>query len=177
MDMNADGLPDLVMRTGFSGDNIDVYYNQMYSVDKLVSINSFYGNRIEIGYAQAGYSPMSRQRPTVMETLSVSDITMACNDVRKFTFSYSGYVHSVNERTPYGFSNVIVTQLMDNSPYRITMQRYRTDIYKMRGKKEWETIEDAQGHLYVEHKWEYELKQISDGEIVPSFKKRIYGKL
>ncbi|MBR2959007.1 MAG: hypothetical protein IKC19_05195 [Bacteroidales bacterium] len=167
MDMNADGLPDLVMRTGFSGDNIDVYYNQMYSVDKLVSINSFYGNSIEIGYAQAGYSPMSRQRPTVMETLSVSDITGACNDVRKFTFSYSGYVHSVNERTPYGFSNVVVTQLMDNSPYRITKQRYRTDIYKMRGKKEWETVEDAQGHLYVEHKWEYELKQISDGEIVP----------
>ena len=167
MDMNADGLPDLVMRGGDDGDKIIVYYNRLFSVDKLVSIDAFYGNRIEIGYAQADYSPMSRQRPTVMQTLSISDATGESNDVRQFRFQYSDYVHSVSERTPYGFSNVTITQFSDNHPYRVIRQHYRTDVYKMRGRKDFERIEDAQGHWYVEHDWEYELKQIADGIIVP----------
>ena len=167
IDMNADGLPDLVMRDGDNGDKILVRYNRLFSVDKLVSVDAFYGNHIEIGYAQADYSPMSRQRPTVMQTLSVSDVTGKSGDVRQFSFQYSNYVHSVSERTPYGFSNVTITQFSDNHPYRVIRQHYRTDVYKMRGRKDFERIEDAQGHWYVEHDWEYELKQIADGIIVP----------
>ena len=167
MDMNADGLPDLVMRGGNDGDEIIVCYNRLFSVDKLVSVDAFYGNHIEIGYAQADYSPRSRQRPTVMQTLSVSDATGKSGDVRQFGFQYSDYVHSVGERTAFGFSSVTITQFSDNHPYRVIRQHYRTDVYKMRGKKDNERIEDAQGHRYVEHTWEYELKQISNGTIVP----------
>ena len=45
MDMNADGLPDLVSRNDTT---IRVRYNQMYDVDKLVSVKSFYGNYMEL---------------------------------------------------------------------------------------------------------------------------------
>ena len=165
MDMNADGLPDVVRRYGAS--NIAVRYNQLYDVDKLVSVESFYGNRIELTYAQANYSSRSRQRPIVMSSMKVEDLSGASEDSRYYTYNYVGHVYSTTERTAYGFDSVVITQYLDGHPYRITHQKYRTDLYKMRGRKTSELLTDASYRPYVKQVWNYELKQISDGTVVP----------
>ena len=166
LDMNGDGLPDIVTRAA-DGTSINVQYNQLYDVDKLVSVQSFYGNRMDISYAQAPYSPGARQRPTVMQKLTVSDKTGESDDKRVHRFGYDGYVHSIEERTAYGFENVMDTQLLNNAAYRITRQHYRTDHYKMRGRKASELVTDAVGRPYVENEWVYELKRIDNGNVVP----------
>ena len=165
LDMNGDGLPDKVSRA--PGGAISVNYNQLYDVDKLVAVESFYGNRMTVSYAQAPYSSKARQRPTVMAHLVVSDTSNLSSDKRDFRFEYKDYVHSVNERTPYGFDSVIIIQYLDNTPYRITRQHYRTDLYKMRGRKASERITDARGRPYVEYRWHHELKLIENGTVVP----------
>ena len=172
IDMNADGLPDIVSH---NREIIMVYYNQMYALDKLVSVESFYGNKMELEYAQAPHSPRSRHRPTVMSRLAIMDQTGKSNDRRVFTFNYSGYVHSVAERTPYGFDSVIVSQYSGDTLYRITRQHYRTDHYKMRGKKDSERISDYAGRPYVEHRWKHEMKRISDGAVVDMAQSGCYG--
>lgn len=174
LDMNADGLPDIVTRAG-DGTSISVRYNKLYDVDKLVSVQSFYGNRMDISYAQAPYSPGARQRPTVMQKLTVSDMTGKSGDRRMHRFGYDGYVHSIEERTAYGFENVIDTQLLNNTAYRITRQHYRTDLYKMRGRKDSEILTDANGNRYVENVWAYQLKLISNGNVVPVNMAHCYG--
>ena len=166
LDMNADGLPDLVRRAD-EDYSINVWYNQLYDVDKLVSVQSFYGNHMDISYAQAPYSAGARQRPTVMSGLTVRDSTLKSNDKRVYHYEYSGYVHSIEERTPYGFDSVIITQYLNNHPYRITRQHYRTDLYKMRGRKASELVTDASGKKYVENIWNHELKLIENGNVVP----------
>ena len=172
MDMNADGLPDIVEHIGA---DIWVRYNQLYDVDKLVSVQSFYGNHIDIEYAQAPHSSSARQRPTVMSRLEVYDSTGKSNDRRLYKFCYSEYKHSVGERTPYGFANVADTQYLGNAPYRITSRNYRTDSYKMRGKKSSETIIDANGNHLVKNEWFYKLKQISNGAVVNDNLTHCYG--
>ncbi len=164
MDMNADGLPDIVRRVGSS---IWVRYNLLYDLDKLVSVQSFYGNHMDIAYGQAPYSAGARQRPTVMRQLTVYDSTGRSDDRRVHRFGYEGYVHPVEERTPYGFTLVADTQFMAGSAYRITRQQYRTDLYKMRGRKAGERVTDAAGRPWVEHVWDYELKRIDSGMVVP----------
>ncbi|MCR4815971.1 MAG: hypothetical protein K5842_02150 [Bacteroidales bacterium] len=164
MDMNSDGLPDVVCRSNST--DIVVFYNQLYDVDKLVTVESFYGNRMELTYAQAKYSSRSRQRPTVMASLNIIDSTNSSNDRRYYTFDYVGYVHSATERTAFGFDSVIVKQYMGDRVYRITRQHYRNDLYKMRGKKTSELVTDAQNKPYIKQVWNYELKQIVDGFVV-----------
>ena len=164
MDMNADGLPDIVYSFFYK---IMVRYNQLYDVDKLTDVHSFYGNHMKIEYEQAPYSPGARQRPTVMKKLTVSDSTGNSSDKRVFGFGYKNYMHSIEERTPYGFDSVIVTQYLDNRPYRITRQHYRTDHYKMRGRKASELVTDASGRPYVKNAWVHELKRIDNGAVVP----------
>ena len=164
MDMNADGLPDLVSR---NDSIIRVRYNQMYDVDKLVSVKSFYGNYMEMEYAQAPYSSRSRQRPTVMSSLTVSDSTLTSSDHRHFSFEYYGYAHSVAERTPYGFDSVVVKRQAEEHLYRVISRKYHTDHYKMRGRKYKELLADSNGSPLVEKLWNYELIQISDGNPVP----------
>ena len=174
LDMNADGLPDIVARAD-DGTSIKVKYNRLYDVDKLVSVQSFYGNHMDISYEQAPYSAGARQRPTVMSGLTVSDSTLKSNDKRVYLYSYSGYVHSIEERTPYGFDSVIIIQYLDEHPYRITRQHYRTDLYKMRGRKASELMTDANGRPYVGNEWSYQLKLIENGNVVPVNMAHCYG--
>ena len=173
LDINADGLPDRVS-CGSDG-SIQVRYNQLFNVDKLLSVQSFYGNRMDVSYAQADYSPAARQRPTVMAHLTVVDATLNSLDKREYRFCYRNYVHSVNERTAFGFDSVLITQYADGRPYRITHRHYRTDLYKMRGRLAKELVTDAGGRPYVEKEWMHRLKQIGDGAVVPPDRAHCFG--
>ena len=163
-DMNADGLPDLVSH---SLRTVKVRHNLMFDVDRLTTVESFYGNRIVIEYAQAEWSARSDRRPTVMSALTVSDVTGGSYDVRHFAFLYGGYTFSKAERQSYGFSSVKVMQFLGDDLLRSVVSTYRTDSYAMRGKLASVLTEDASGHPFIARRYVFAMKRVADGGIVP----------
>ena len=173
MDMNADGLPDIVKR---DGNNIIIYYNNMYATDKLATITSFYGNEIEIVYDQASYSDYSRQRPTVMSAVYVWDAVTGDVNSGKATnqeISYKNYHHNIGERTAYGFDTVITTI----NAYRKIIDVYHNDNYKLRGVKRYEGTfsNNTQSKCYQDKQMFYKMKEIATGTIAPDGMAHCYG--
>ena len=171
VDFDADGLPDIVTR---SHDSIVVRKNQCYKFGLLKKVKSFYGNEIEINYAQAGYSPYSRKRPTVMDSVVVKGGDIA-SDKRYYSFRYKNYRYQTGERTAYGFDTVITRQWDSISLYRITTEAYHNDKYKLRGLKRYESVADAQEQIYVDRTWIYRMKTIAQGYVVDEDSAYCYG--
>ncbi len=162
VDFDADGLPDIVTR---DGDKIVVHRNLCHDAGLLKKVKSFHGNEIDIHYAQADYSPYSRKRPTVMDSVAVMDRSIA-TDIRSYSFSYKNYRYQTGERTAYGFDTVVTHQWNGSDLYRTVTEVYHNDRYKFRGLKRYEATADAQGRIYIDRTWIYRMKTIADGTVV-----------
>ena len=175
MDMNADGLPDIVTR---DGGNIIIKYNNLYKVDKLKSVTSFYGNKISLEYEQAKHSDYARQRPTVLSSFTIEDTVIGdvnSGVVMECYIEYKNYYHHTGERTPYGFDTVITTTFNGFNDSRRTLEIYHNNNYKLRGIKHYEGTFDTHGNCHLDKQWFYKMKEITTGNIVDDGKAHCYG--
>ena len=168
-DFDADGLPDIVTR---DDDNIKIHRNLCHDVGLLKKVKTFYGNEVDINYAQADYSPYSRKRPTVMDSVTVK---IGNGERRCYSFQYKNYRYQTGERTAYGFDTVITSQWDNGAIYRTTTEVYHNDRYKFRGLKRYEAIADAQGQIYIDRTWIYKMKTIAEGIVVDSATAYCFG--
>ena len=155
IDMNGDGLPDLVRA---DKDGIHVRYNQMGKNGLLRSVINPTGQRIKLDYQLSAPTTQYPNRHWLL--CSAEDINANApmgDTIVARRFVYADPYYNREERTSYGYGAVttedIDTQAGD-TVYRRHIRRYNNRDFADHGQLEYEAISDAEGNIYTEYELE-----------------------
>ena len=156
IDMNGDGLPDLVW-TDNDG-NIHVRYNQMGKRHLLRTVTNPTGQQFHLHYTLS--EPNTEQRSRRWLLTQVDDViahtdALSCDTITR-RFAYADPHYDAAERTPLGYGVVethdINTMEQPHSLYRRHIRRYQNADFVEHGKLLYDALTDAQGNRYTEYK-------------------------
>ena len=156
IDMNGDGLPDLVW-TDNDG-NIHVRYNQMGKRHLLRTITNPTGQQFHLHYTLS--EPDTEQRSRQWLLTQVDDViahtgALTCDTITR-CFAYADPHYDAAERTPLGYGVVethdINTMEQPHSLYRRHIRRYQNADFVEHGKLLYDALTDALGNRYTEYK-------------------------
>ena len=155
IDMNGDGLPDLIWT---AEDGIHIRYNQLGKNRLLKTITNPTGQKIQLDYELS--SPTYEQRGRRWLLNSVCNIDpyahpmLGC-DTMMHTYSYEDPHYDYAERQFLGYgvtvSHDINTDSLPHTTYRKTVRRYNNADFIENGKLLYESLSDADGHLFREY--------------------------
>ena len=155
VDMNGDGLPDLV----WTADNgIHIRYNRMGKNNLLKSITNPTGQTIKIDYELSSPTREEKKRRWLMTSMDNIDPhahpILGC-DTMRHTFTYSDPHYDYVERQFYGYGmvtqNDIKTDSHPRTEYRRTVRRFQNAAYIDHGKMWYEAIADSTGQIAREY--------------------------
>ena len=155
VDMNGDGLPDIVWMVG---DSIHVRYNQFGKSRLLKTITNPTGQRIELDYELSPPTCEQRGRRWLMNSICNIDPhahpILGC-DTMMHTYSYADPHYDYAERQFLGYgttvSHDINTDTLPHTVYRKTIRRYNNTDLMEHGKLLYEALADADGNLFSEY--------------------------
>lgn len=155
VDMNGDGLPDLVW---VGEDGIHVRYNQSGKNLLLQSATNPTGQKIQFEYELS--APTYEQRGRQWLLNAVLDIDphahsiFGCDTIKR-TFSYSDPHYDYAERQFLGYGTIISldvnTDTVPQTTYRKIVRHYNNQDFIEQGKLTYEGIYDSENHLYKEY--------------------------
>ena len=151
IDMNGDGLPDLV-RSDMNG--IYVRYNQMGKQGLLKTVNNSTGNKIELSYRLSDPSIRQSNRHWVLDSVfNIDTATPLGGNVYAQHYIYTDPYYSPEERTSYGYGRVITEELdiISNNRYHVyrkNIRHYNNYDFAEHGKLIADSLLDAAGNLY-----------------------------
>ena len=152
MDMNGDGLPDLVRA---DKDGIHVRYNQMGRNGLLKYIINPTGQRIELDYQLSAPTAQYPGRHWLLSTVRDIHAHAPMGDtVIAHRFVYADPYYNREERTSYGYGAVTTEDIdtqADNAVYRRHVRRYNNRDFADHGRLEYEATMDADGNIYTEY--------------------------
>ena len=157
IDMNADGLPDLVR---VHNGKIHVRYNISGKRGLLKTITNITGNQIELDYTLS--SPSTEQPCRQMLLTSIKNIyDTATIDIGTpivaKRFSYYDPHYDIAERLPYGYGSVHTYELYSAADgdtaqiYRKYIRRYQNREFADHGKLIYEALLDSADNIYTEY--------------------------
>ncbi|MBR1564078.1 MAG: hypothetical protein IJ650_01895 [Paludibacteraceae bacterium] len=155
IDMNGDGLPDLVWSTE-SG--IYVRYNNMGRNRLLNKVYNSTGQIYQLDYELS--APSTEQRGRRYQLSQVKNIIAqhgitGCDTIAK-RIVYSDPHYNAAERTPMGYGSVETLELQTNthpySIYRKTKRHYNNTDFSEHGKLIYEAVTDSSDNRYSEYR-------------------------
>ena len=151
MDMNGDGLPDYVVKTG---NTIQVYYNKMQHVNLLTTIINPTRQPIQLAYTLSAPTSEDQQRHWQLSDIKTySDIVYPeVADQTHITYGETRYDYA--ERTNYGSNYVISEHNLDSVDGRILVEEYHNRHYINHGEKWSDIWLDVNKRPYLRHRQE-----------------------
>ena len=157
IDMNGDGLPDLVR---VANNKIYVRYNTSGKTGLLKSIKTLNGKRIDLDYTLS--QPTSGQPYRQMLLTSVRNIDENATadtgvPVMEKRIEYADPHYDPSERQSYGYGSVTMYDMYpatnDDTAhiYRKHIQRFQNQVYAEHGKLIYEAITDSADNLFTEY--------------------------
>ena len=157
IDMNGDGLPDLVR---VANNKMYVRYNISGKRGLLASVKNLYRNRIDLDYTLS--QPTSGQPYRQMLLTSVRNIDENATadvgvPVMEKRISYADPHYDPSERQSYGYGSVTTYDMYpatnDDTAriYRKHVQRYQNQEYAEHGKLIYDAVLDSLDNLYTEY--------------------------
>ena len=157
IDMNGDGLPDLVR---VANNKIYVRYNTSGKTGLLKSIKTLNGKRIDLDYTLS--QPTSGQPYRQMLLTSVRNIDENATadtgvPVMEKRIEYADPHYDPSERQSYGYGSVTMYDMYpatgDDTAriYRKHVQRYQNQEYAEHGKLIYDAVLDSLDNLYTEY--------------------------
>ena len=169
VDMDGDGLPDLVFQAKKTG-GIKVFYNQTGKCNQLRSISSKMNGTTTIDYNLSEPSEAHPQRIWTMSDLKIDDGHHRDGvDVMHYTFEYDSAYYDRIERESYGFAIVKTHTMADGDIYRTQIDRYHTEDYLRKGLKYNDILTDYKGNILLERSMDYAPLVIHTGVQVSDF--------
>lgn len=187
IDINADGFTDIVSSDGDvwllgalqrlildeSDRTLYVRKNLGYKTNLLKKVKNVAAGSYTIDYKQFNASNKDPHTRTVMSSVVVSDMDTVPNNSKykknqyHYSYEYSNPKYNRVERDFYGFEEVITSQDNQNGDHlKYTINQYLNDNFKTA-----RLLLKSQNYfdksLLSETLYEYKMKQISDGQIVP----------
>lgn len=152
MDMNGDGLPDLVRA---DKDGIHVRYNQMGKNGLLKHIINPTGQQIELNYQLSAPTTQYPGRHWLLsEVRDIHAHAPMGDTVVAHRFVYADPYYNREERTSYGYGAVTTEDIntqADYAVYRRHVRRYNNRDFADHGRLEYEAILDAEDNIYTEY--------------------------
>ena len=169
VDMDGDGLPDLVFQAKKTG-GIKVFYNQTGKCNQLRSISSKMFGTTTLDYNLSEPSEAHPQRIWTMSDLKIDD-GHHCDgvDVMHYTFEYDSAYYDRVERESYGFGVVKTHTMANGDTYRTQTDKYHTEDYLRKGLKYNEKLADYKGNILLERSMDYVPLAINSGTQVSNF--------
>ena len=155
IDMNGDGLPDLVWT---AEDGIHIRYNQTGKNRLLRTVTNPTGQQFHLHYTLS--EPNTEQRSRQWLLTQVDDViahtgALTCDTITR-RFAYADPHYDAAERTPLGYGVVethdINTMEQPHSLYRRHIRRYQNADFVEHGKLLYDALTDALGNRYTEYK-------------------------
>ena len=152
MDMNGDGLPDLVRADKYG---IHVRYNQMGKNGLLKHIINPTGQQIELNYQLSAPTTQYPGRHWLLsEVRDIHAHAPMGDTVVAHRFVYADPYYNREERTSYGYGAVTTEDIntqADYAVYRRHVRRYNNRDFADHGRLEYEAILDAEDNIYTEY--------------------------
>ena len=152
MDMNGDGLPDLVRA---DKDGIHVRYNQMGKNGLLKHIINPTGQQIELDYQLSAPTTQYPGRHWLLsEVRDIHAHAPMGDTVVAHRFVYADPYYNREERISYGYGAVTTEDIntqADYAVYRRHVRRYNNRDFADHGRLEYEAILDAEDNIYTEY--------------------------
>ena len=157
VDMNGDGLPDLIRVVN---NKIYVRHNQSGKRGLLQSIDNITGNRIELGYTLSAPSAEQPYRQMLLTSVRNIDENATADTgvpVMEKRIEYADPHYDPSERQSYGYGSVITYDMYpatnDDTAhiYRKHIQRFQNQVYAEHGKLIYEAITDSADNLFTEY--------------------------
>ena len=157
VDVNGDGLPDLV--TSNQEDKISIRYNMGGKTNLLRKVTNFTGSEINLCYTLSTPDYMQPSRTWLLDTVTTHDpLNPNGGDTSVTIFEYSNPNYNRFERAFWGYGTVVTKQLnpSDGSVYRKIERNYcNTDILKKRRILR-ELTSDGNDNKYIEKVYQHE---------------------
>ena len=155
IDMDGDGLPDLVWR---DSDGLHVRYNQMGRKRLLRSVSNTTSQIYEIDYELSAPSIEQRGRQWQMSELRniIPQNGVTSCDTMAYRFIYADPHYNHAERTAMGYGSVetydLRTDTVDRPVYRKHKRHYNNTDFIYRGQLTYEALTDSTDHRYTEYR-------------------------
>lgn len=155
IDMNGDGLPDLVWT---DADGIHIRYNQLGKSRLLKSVTNPTGQKYEFEYRLSEPTCEQRGRQWLMSTMYNIDphahSVLGCDTMmRTFEYAIPHYDYAEKQFLGYGttISNDINTDTLPHNKYRKTLRHYNNLDFIEHGKMTYEGVMDSNDNLFREY--------------------------
>ena len=154
IDMNGDGLPDLVRA---DAEGIHVRYNQMGKRGLLRTITNPTGSTIDLSYRLSAPDIEQPHRQWILDAVRITNPVEenAGSPSIASKFVYADPHYDVEERGFYGYGSVttqhLYTEIADEPTYRTRICRYNNHDFADRGKLIYDALTDEEGNIYTEY--------------------------
>ena len=155
VDVNGDGLPDLVW---VDNNGIHVRYNQLGKSRLLKTITNPTGQKMTLNYQLSAPTRERRGRQWLLTELTDVDPyanpQFSCDTIRR-TFSYSDPHYDYGERQFLGYGTTVSQDInldtVPHTPYRKTVCHYNNTDFVEHGKLTYECLSDGDNHQFREY--------------------------
>ena len=168
VDINADGLPDLV--TSDREDSITVRYNRGGRTNLLRTVTNFTGARFHLEYTLSAPSRQQPSRSWLLTTVTTKDpLNPNGGDTTVTHFDYADPHYDRFERTSYGYKYVTTTNIIptNGNPYRKIKRTYYNNNMLRRGRLKEELTYVDSNTLYIKKVFDCEYRQWDSTDVEP----------
>ena len=168
VDINADGLPDLV--TSDREDSITVRYNRGGRTNLLRTVTNFTGARFHLEYTLSAPSRQQPSRSWLLTAVTTKDpLNPNGGDTTVTHFDYADPHYDRFERTSYGYKHVTTSQINpdDSTSYRKTKQTYYNSNMLRRGRLKEELTYMDTSTLYIKKVFDCAYRQWDSTDVEP----------
>ena len=155
VDMNGDGLPDLVWK---GSEGLHVRYNQMGRKRLLRRVSNSTSQIYELDYELSAPSTEQRGRQWQLSELRniIPQNGVTSCDTMAYRFVYADPHYNHAERTPMGYGSVethdLRTDTVNRPVYRKHKRHYNNTDFIYRGQMTYDALTDSADHRYTEYR-------------------------
>ena len=166
VDVNGDGLPDLV--TSNQEDKISIRYNMGGKTNLLRKVTNFTGSEINLCYTLSTPDYMQPSRTWLLDTVtSIDPLNPNGGDIAISVYEYENPSYNRFERMSFGYGTVISKQIepSNNSVYRKVRRTYLNSNILTKGRIKQELTSDGGDNKYIEKEYFYDYTSYDGNEV------------